>query len=869
VLTPNYRLARRIKAEWNARQVADGAGAWRSVAVFPLDLWLQQQWEEAVESGRCAARIPLDSGPLLELWQQAIADEQRASGNYSLLQGESAAQLAQQARQTLLRWRVDIDLQAVRQRFELDEDCAAFRRWLLRFESRLAALDAATWDDCIHDLAGVANAMPRRRVALVDFDDIPPLFRACLEGLCEELLEIAPEGDRARCQAYAYPDQRSELAAVARWARQGSAASPGATIGIVLHDMAGQRPALEYLLRREFDCLGEQYASLPVNFSTGISLAQAPVVRDALRVLGFCRGTVSLSDILGVCNSRFLSLADADSALTVKWLHELHDTGRERFEVADLRYAAARVALGDERGLLLARCLQDVAALRALRTRALPSAWVARWCDVLDIWGWPGPGPLDSLEYQQVQLLYETLEAYAGYDAVCGALALDDALQLLERCARRQVSQPQSADSNIQVLGSLEAAGLAFDQLWLCGMQASSWPPAPRPNPFIPVALQRDREMPHATSEREWAFAHGLLEQYARATPQLHASYARHLDGVPELPSALLADFDWLPAPPGETINPDWRVTWAEREVERQADGRAPVLTGAGGAGGGASVLEDQSNCPFRAFARHRLAARPLGEPAAGVSAANRGAILHDALYVLFGEIPGSRALSALDDAARRGIVERAVGIALDKVPAVGIRRVDDGWRALERDRLCDLLLQWLAVEDSRSEFTVVAREQHVEVVLQGLRLSLRVDRVDQLADGETAIIDYKSGLSRVADWLGERPARPQLLLYGVAVPQPPAALCFAQVRNRDSRFVGLGTTEVAPGISTDIAAAARRMDAEDWDELNASWRSTLDSLARDFVGGDARVDALPGACTWCGLQPLCRVGHALVEAPE
>jgi ATP-dependent helicase/DNAse subunit B len=142
------------------------------------------------------------------------------------------------------------------------------------------------------------------------------------------------------------------------------------------------------------------------------------------------------------------------------------------------------------------------------------------------------------------------------------------------------------------------------------------------------------------------------------------------------------------------------------------------------------------------------------------------------------------------------------------------------------------------------------------------------VDRIDRLPDGSQIIIDYKSGVSRVQDWLGERPAKPQLLLYGIAAPDAAAALAFAQIRPRDSRFVGLGRVAAAPGIATDIEKAVQeRMPATDWESLNACWRDNLERLATEFLDGDARVDPLANdSCTWCGLQPLCRIGATEAE---
>jgi ATP-dependent helicase/nuclease subunit B len=145
---------------------------------------------------------------------------------------------------------------------------------------------------------------------------------------------------------------------------------------------------------------------------------------------------------------------------------------------------------------------------------------------------------------------------------------------------------------------------------------------------------------------------------------------------------------------------------------------------------------------------------------------------------------------------------------------------------------------------------------------LAELQIRLRVDRVDELADGSRMIIDYKSGKSSVQDWLGDRPAKPQLLLYSIAEPATVASLAFATVRARDCRFVGLGQVAAAPGITTDLSRVVdSAIGAKDWAELNEQWRSTLERLARKFVAGEAQVDPLtPSSCTWCGLQPLCRI---------
>ena len=873
LLTPNYRLARRIRAEWDALRVERGDRVWEPLPVMPLESWLQRQWERAVTLGLLPPAVQIGPLQAMELWQQVIAADEREAGEYQSLRPAAAAELANQARETLLRWQVDMSAPGVRQYFNMDTDCSTFLRWFDLFGQRLVAAGQATPLDCIACLMDCAGQLPPAKVALLEFDDIPPLYRSVLAAHSSELKELAPAGQPGERVLHGYSDKRVELQAIARWAVETTREQPAASLGIVLGDMATERVALEYLLRREFDCLGENYTSLPVNFSTGIALDRAPVVRDALSVLAMVEQRTTVPAVLCLLNSRFLDLPDASSSLANLFVARLYNAGREELAVADLRHVACEVQLGERRGLVLGQHLLTVSGMRELRRRALPSEWIAHFSAVLDVWGWPGNHTLDSLEYQQVELWHRTLDEFRAYDTVCKPMDFTRALHLLRDSCARQISQPQTSDSAVQVLGPLEAAGLAFDQLWLCGMQATRWPAPARPSPFIPQSLQGRLDMPHATAQREWDFAAGLVAQYTRSTALLHASYCHQLDDVPELPSALLQGFRPAENDTGAVLDPAWSGQWQSRQLQSLTDDQAPPLDGdqLDQIGGGSALLEDQSHCPFRAFSKRRLLVEPQGEFNLALSAADRGSLLHDALNALWGRINDYSTLLTLTDKTEQVLVAQAVEEGIAAFPAARRRLLGRAYWRLEEQRLVSLLREWLAVEKSRSEFVVSQRELDIELPLDRLQLRLRVDRIDSLPDGSQVIIDYKSGSSRVQDWLGERPARPQLLLYGIAAPGAASALAFAQVRSRDSRFVGLGRVAAAPGIVTDIAKAAQSsLDDASWESLNAYWRANLARLAAEFVAGDARVDPLaPASCTWCGLQPLCRVGSTAAEHME
>jgi ATP-dependent helicase/nuclease subunit B len=168
--------------------------------------------------------------------------------------------------------------------------------------------------------------------------------------------------------------------------------------------------------------------------------------------------------------------------------------------------------------------------------------------------------------------------------------------------------------------------------------------------------------------------------------------------------------------------------------------------------------------------------------------------------------------------------------------------------QALEQQRLERILDGWLAVEASRSvPFEVVDSERRRRVTIGGLTVDIQVDRVDRLADGRHAIIDYKSGKPNPASWEGDRPDAPQVPLYATETDSV-AAVLFAQLAAGDPRFKGVQANAGIPD-ATESAGLAEQI---------AGWRRTLERRAADFSAGNAAVDP-KDLCEDCHLAALCR----------
>ena len=223
-----------------------------------------------------------------------------------------------------------------------------------------------------------------------------------------------------------------------------------------------------------------------------------------------------------------------------------------------------------------------------------------------------------------------------------------------------------SSDLPVQVLGILESDGLEFDHLWVSGLTDEAWPLAARPNPFLPVALQKKAGIPEASADSALALDRRITEGWLHAAGEVVFSHALREQDRELTPSALIAD-----VPAGDVdlaAFPRYRdVLHAARALEDIADGAAPPYDRKT-VGGGTRVLADQAACPFRAFAHHRLRANGLETPAAGLDARDRGNLLHALMAELWGALRTKARLDTMAPDELTGAINRAADSAVNKV---------------------------------------------------------------------------------------------------------------------------------------------------------------------------------------------------------
>jgi probable DNA repair protein len=858
-VTPTRRLAHHLRARHDADCLACGLEAWDTPDIVTWDELVERMFALDRQAGRLEGRwLPAAASQLI--WGRIVGDDPECG---PLVSSSGVARSACQS------WRL---LHAYRIPFESIEggdsaETEAFARWARQYRELLAERG---WVDGSEAQALVHGSTAAPGLELIGFDRLTPLQAMLLERWAADGLEIrhavAPATAAARAvHRVTCLDGGTEIETAARWAATCLDGRHDVRVAIVVPDLERHREAVRRRLERVLVPAtavtgGPLPGSRAFELAVARPLVEQPVVTAAHDLLDAFLRPPDLGTVSRLLRNGFLA-GVAEEAASRAHL----DARIRRYEGSGLGRSDLE-RLAREHGCpVLARNLAEAQRLiSSWPEKDLPSNWSKGFFFLLAKAGWPGSG-LDGAAYQAEQRWRELVSEFGACDELTGPVSRLEAAGLLREMAVRVLFEPQELRAPLLVIDPETCAGMRFDALWVCGLDAARWPAPAAPDPFLPRHLQLRHGLPRASAAIAAEESRRLFERLLASAPEVILSVPEVERDAPLLPSPLLSGI----AERGDLAL--WReprvaqLGYARRPaLESWADARMPPIAGAAVERGGARLLELQSACPFRAQAELRLGARALDEPAIGVDASDRGNLVHGALASLWRELGDQASLKRLDAAARRAAAQRAVSAALARARGSAdelLRHLLD----LEADWLEARVLDVIEADLARAPFVVEAIESARVASFGPLRLELRPDRVDRLADNSLAVIDYKTGgNAEVTAWLEERPRQPQLPAYVQAFgPGEVGAVAFVRVRSGDTRYEGVTRDEgIFPGLKVPGSRGAPR-GLDRWDALLADWRQRIESLASEYAAGVARLAPdPPNACKHCHLGALCRIAE-------
>ena len=337
---------------------------------------------------------------------------------------------------------------------------------------------------------------------------------------------------------------------------------------------------------------------------------------------------------------------------------------------------------------------------------------------------WAGPAGREAAAF------LESLEAQAP----AGPATIDpDEVAPLLRTLMDEVAvrPPQGGHPRLAIYGLIEARLQAADLFVLGGLNEGIWPGRPAPDPWLAPPIRAMLGLP-GLERRVGIAAHDFAQ--GLGAPTVLVTRARRDAGSPAIASRL-----WLrlEAMAGEGFaRADALEGWAralDAAGEPQPVGRPAPRPPAALRPRLIHVTDvDRLKAdPYAFYAKHILRLRALDPVDADPSAAWRGTAVHDILEQWWIE----------DRCAPDALQRRAAAMLADE-------RTHPLMRALWQPRLLEAI-DWIAAEVAAlagSGRSVLSAEGSGNVMLHGVTLSGRYDRIDRDADGGLAIVDYKTG---------------------------------------------------------------------------------------------------------------------------
>lgn len=709
VVTASDRAARALAAAFHRARRSEGLAAWPAPNILDWKSFVRAAWEQRVPD----ARLLLNSTQEEALWVE-IAGQDRSPA--TLLDGprHRLAALAMEAHFLLCSYEPQYLRAPARATWQ--QDAAAFSGWLTAFDEACHTESLISPSRLPHELIPLlkADTSEQSPLLLVGFDRILPVQRSFFDAW-GEWREAAQSEPTSEIHYHEASDFTAELTACALWCSHQLTANPDARLLVVTQDAGTRRGEIERAFLR--------HAGAAFEFSLGVPLHHVALARAAHLLLRWLDGSLYEQELDWLLSTGYAATTSQESAALLAYMRALRRYGLERTQWTLAAFLGERSASD----LLSAAWIKRITDAQRLlvgfaRRIQSPLDWAELVPRLLDELHFATARTLQSVEFQAFRRWQQVVES-------CGSLGFDgrrigwkEFLSQLGRALDETLFAPESHNAPIQIAGPAESAGLTADAVWFLGADEDSWPTSGTTHPLLPIEVQREAGMPHATPQLDWELAEAITHRILASAQEVHFSYSRQNEGTEARPSCLITQL----AGEAHKLPPELTAPKAPSPLTISFEDRSRIPFSPGKVRGGADVLTAQSQCPFKAFATSRLAAQGWKPAEAGLTAMQRGNLLHAVLHSVWaGKPEGIRThadLKILTD------LEAFVASHVQRELARELRPhqrelMPRRYLELEEQRLTKLVTEWLEYEATRVTFEIANTEVKHPFTLPGSRL--------------------------------------------------------------------------------------------------------------------------------------------------
>ena len=491
LVVPSPQRQAAIHAAWVQAQRDAGRTLWSTPRVLTFGQFaersLQDQWARA--------NLPDRLLPAGAEWA-CIRESRREAG------GAAEARALLNSVRTLFDWRIPASPRAL----GLSPESELLTAALASLEQLSAEQNRRPMRAWLDELQA-----PPEKLLVAGVANLPTAARDTLRRLGAETPSISgSEAAAASVSIATAQNDEHELELIASWCRAELERDPGRRLLIVDARLRQRRGLYERLLSQtlapsEWIAPEARSASTVFAIEGGRPLAEFPLIAHALLTLRLLTGRLRFDEVVRWVRLPFLDGEDVMAGVAIE--ASLRDGRKLEFhglELADFleRAGAAPAAFA-------ARLRQALTTLSG--QRRTPAEWSPRLLIALRQLGWHGARTLRSDEQQTVNRWHALLDEFSALGPWLRQLTASEAVSTLADLAGERHFDPASVEAPVTLTESHDEPLVGYDAIWVAGLDAAQWPPAPRPDVFIPLHLQVAASVP-------WASAAALAQGTPAAT---------------------------------------------------------------------------------------------------------------------------------------------------------------------------------------------------------------------------------------------------------------------------------------------------------------------------------------------------------------
>lgn len=313
---------------------------------------------------------------------------------------------------------------------------------------------------------------------------------------------------------------------------------------------------------------------------------------------------------------------------------------------------------------------------------------------------------------------------------------------LINQMGRIAVRPRYGIHPRLSIYGQIEARLVQADRVILSSINEGTWPTAPVNDPWMSRPMRQDMNLPspeRAVTLASHDFVQGL------SAPEVFITRAQKSGGNPTVPSRWLQRMSTVLQSCGlDNLNTrgEQYIHWARQlnhyngsftPISRPApipplDARPTTLY--------VTDIEKLIKDPYEIYAKRILSLKPLNPIEEELGAKERGTFIHEVFDRFVKKHPKTLPHNAYDEC-----IEIGKHVLKDVIENPEVWA--SWWPRFEK------MTEWFVNNEEQwraQGFQFVTGEEKASMTIEGIEIVGRCDRIDRDENGDTAIIDYKTG---------------------------------------------------------------------------------------------------------------------------